>query len=77
MYNCNYNIANIILVLFILIGSIYCYSGMEQFGWGWRNRGGLWNPNYIGYPYGRGRRGCRCGRRGCRCGYGYRGGWYW
>ena len=33
MYNCNYNISNIILVVFILICSIYCYSGMEQFGW--------------------------------------------
>ena len=73
---CSFNILNIVLVILIIIGSIYCFSGMEQFGWryGWRNRGGLWNPYYLGIG---GRPGCRCGRRGCRCGYGYRGGWYW
>jgi hypothetical protein len=75
---CTYNILNIVLVILIIIGFIYCYTGNEQFGWGhgwrWRNRGGLWNPYYLGSG---GRPGCRCGRRGCRCGYGYRGGWYW
>jgi hypothetical protein len=72
---CNYNIFNIILVILIIIGFIYSYSSSEHFNWrrGWRNRGGLWNPYYLGG----GRPGCRCGWRGCRCGYGYRGGWYW
>jgi len=71
----NYNIINIALLLFIIVGLIY-YSESEQFkwNWGWRNRGGLWNPYYLGEYR---RPGCRCGRRGCRCGYGYRGGWYW